>query len=151
MTTQNFPYVDRDKAGKSALMPYLPVELSNDGNATEVLALVDSGSTLNVLSNEAGLALGLDWSRQLIPVRLAGNLSSAEAYGVVLHARVHGFDPVRLAFAWTANPNVPTILGQTNFFAEFDVAFFRSQSLFTVSKPNDGSPGTPPTDPASDG
>jgi hypothetical protein len=38
----------------------------------------------------------------------------------------------RLVFAWTRAPSVPVILGQVNFFMEFDVCFYRSRSLFEV-------------------
>jgi len=39
---------------------------------------------------------------------------------------------VRLAFAWTQTDNVPTLLGQVNFFLEFDACFFRSREEFEV-------------------
>ena len=42
------------------------------------------------------------------------------------------FLPVRLAFAWVKSPGVPLILGQTNFFLEFDVCFYRSKLEFVV-------------------
>jgi hypothetical protein len=45
---------------------------------------------------------------------------------------VSKFAPVRLAFAWTQATEVPLILGQVNFFLEFDVCFFRSQDMFEV-------------------
>ena len=40
---------------------------------------------------------------------------------------------VRLAFAWTQAENVPLLLGQVNFFMEFDTCFYRSQLAFDVS------------------
>lgn len=42
------------------------------------------------------------------------------------------FTPARLAFAWTKSTQVPVILGQVNFFMEFDVCFYRSQLAFDV-------------------
>lgn len=42
------------------------------------------------------------------------------------------FPTIDLAFAWTQAPNVPLILGQANFFFEFDVCFFRARSEFEV-------------------
>jgi len=36
-------------------------------------------------------------------------------------------------FAWTRAENVPLILGQVNFFMEFDVCFYRSQLAFNLS------------------
>ncbi len=38
----------------------------------------------------------------------------------------------RLAFAWVNTPNMPLILGQTNFLMEFDVHFYRSRLEFEI-------------------
>jgi hypothetical protein len=35
-------------------------------------------------------------------------------------------------FAWVKRPKTPLILGQTNFFLEFDVCFYRSKMEFEV-------------------
>lgn len=47
-------------------------------------------------------------------------------------AEIGTFRPVRLAFAWVKLANAPLILGQTNFFMEFDVHFYRSRLEFAV-------------------
>jgi hypothetical protein len=47
-------------------------------------------------------------------------------------AEITGFPRTRLAFAWSQNDNVPVILGQMNFFLEFDVCFYRSQLEFEI-------------------
>ena len=65
-------------------------------------------------------------------VLLAGNLARFEARAVVIAAQVNSFPTVDLAFAWTQAPNVPLILGQANFFFEFDVCFFRARSEFEI-------------------
>ena len=39
---------------------------------------------------------------------------------------------MRLAFAWTNSNDLPVILGQVNFFFEFDVCFLRSRLLFEI-------------------
>jgi len=52
------------------------------------------------------------------------------AYGLIVTATVARFPPV--PFAWTLEENVPLILGQVNFFLEFDVCFFRSQGIFEI-------------------
>jgi hypothetical protein len=98
----------------------------------EAKGLVDSGSTLNVLPYDVGVKLGFEWEHQTIPVPLTGNLRESEARAVLLWGRVGNFPPVRLAFAWTQNAHVPLILGQANFFMEFDVCLFRSRWAFEV-------------------
>ncbi len=35
-------------------------------------------------------------------------------------------------FAWADSNDVPVLLGQTNFFMEFNVCFYRSQNYFEV-------------------
>jgi hypothetical protein len=48
-------------------------------------------------------------------------------------AEIETFPPTELLFAWTLSPNDPLILvGQTNFFLEFDVCFYRSRSEFEI-------------------
>jgi hypothetical protein len=126
-----------DTAGKSALRPMLPITLSYRGQAQEVMALVDSGADVNVLPYLLGIDLGLVWTEQSTTVALSGNFSNYEARGVVLSAAVGEFPPVQLAFAWSKVERIPVILGQNNFFQEFDIGFFRSQNAFQIY-PNGG-------------
>ncbi len=129
---QQFPYVPRDpslgNAGASR-RPMLPVTLIGVQTRT-VSGLVDSGSAINVLPYGLGVQLGLDWDHQTRAVELSGNLAAVEARVVVLSAVIGGFPPVRLAFGWARTDEVSVILGQVNFFMEFDVCFFRSRSVF---------------------
>jgi hypothetical protein len=64
---------------------------------------------------------------------LTGNLAQYEARVVVMQARVGQFEAAQLVFAWTTASQVPLILGQVNFFMEFDVCFYRSQLYFAVT------------------
>lgn len=47
--------------------------------------------------------------------------------------REQGFATTKLAFAWTQAENVPLILGQTNFFLEFEVCFYRAKGQFEIT------------------
>jgi hypothetical protein len=95
-------------------------------------ALVDSGAAINVLPYSLGVQLGFNWNRENKQVELSGNLAAVEARVVVVSATVGAFAPLRLAFGWAKTDSVSVILGQVNFFLEFDVCFFRSQSVFEV-------------------
>ena len=97
----------------------------------EVVGLVDSGATVNVLPYEAGVRLGQIWDYRKANIRLSGNLGNFPAMPVVTVAKIGDFEPVRLVFAWVKT-DVPLILGQTNFFMEFDVCFYRSKSEFEI-------------------
>ncbi len=131
--SQRFPYVEIDPSlGAASALPYAPIALELDGNVANVSALVDSGAALSVLPYDVGVQLGAVWEQHTIPVQLAGNLANSDARAILVMATIGQFTPVRLAFAWTRNNQVPVILGQVNFFMEFDVCFFRSQLAFEV-------------------
>jgi hypothetical protein len=134
LPTERFEYVEADPTlGSASALPYMPITLQFGGHEVRVSALVDSGSTLNVLPYDVGLQPGAVWERQTVPVRLGGNIADSEARAVLVHGRIGRFAPVRLAFAWTRSNRVPVILGQTNFFLEFDVRFCRSQLSFEIT------------------
>ncbi len=66
-------------------------------------------------------------------LQLSGNLAQFEARVLILSATVGRFPSVRLVFAWTQATQIPLLLGQANFFMEFDVCFYRSQKIFEVT------------------
>ena len=113
-------------------LPRLPLILQLRDQSVEVVGLVDSGSTVNVLPYEVGLRLGASWDDSKANIRLAGSLGHLNAMPLFVTTQVGQFAPVRLAFAWVKSNEAPLILGQTNFFMEFDVCFYRSQLEFEV-------------------
>ena len=130
---QRVPYKIIDSSlGMVDRMPYLPLNLSVNGRSLSVEGLLDTGASVNVLPYELGTQLGLTWENETLSVFLAGNLARFEARAVIIAGQVSSFPTVDLAFAWTQAPNVPLILGQANFFFEFDVCFFRARSAFEI-------------------
>lgn len=130
---QQFPFVELDPAaGTLSLMPMLPLVLSRGQLATSVGGLLDTGAAINVLPHAIGLQLGAEWEQQTTSVRLTGNMAGVEARVLIASAQIGLFSPTRLAFAWAASDAMPVILGQTNFFQEFDVCFFRGRSVFEL-------------------
>lgn len=109
-------------------LPYLPINLSYQNRLVTVTGLLDTGSTVNVLPYQIGVQLGLVWEQQTTAVRLTGNLAKLPAKGVIITGQLESFEPVELAFAWTQAEGMSVILGQVNFFMEFDVCFFGSQA-----------------------
>lgn len=118
--------------GEASLMPYLPITLVSDQKEVKTSGLVDSGASVNALPYSLGLQLGLTWNQQEEPIHLSGNLARVEARGVMLTANISDFEPVRLAFAWAKSDDFPLILGQMNFFLEFEVCFFRAEQAFEI-------------------
>lgn len=113
-------------------MAYLPLTLSLNGQSLNAEGLLDTGASVNVLPYKLGQQLGLIWEDETLSVILAGNLARFEARAVIVDAQVSSFPRVNLAFAWTQATDVPLILGQANFFFEFEVCFFRARSEFEV-------------------
>jgi hypothetical protein len=134
---EQFPYLPRDPAlGNASLAPMLPLTLVGR-QSVAVSGLVDSGAAVNVLPFSLGVQLGLDWDQQTNSVELSGNLAAVEARVVVVSGVVGNFTPVRLAFAWAKTDTASVILGQVNFFLEFDICFFRSRAAFDI-RPKQG-------------
>jgi hypothetical protein len=113
-------------------LPRIPLTLRTGDRVAKAVGLVDSGATVNVLPYDIGLQLGAIWDDAKANLRLAGSLGSQTAMPLFATAEIDGLPTVRLAFAWIKNNNVPLILGQTNFFVEFDVCFYRSRLDFEV-------------------
>jgi len=112
----------------------LPLRLSRESNSAEMSGLLDTGASVSVLPYRVGKELGAVWERQTVKLSLTGNLAQFEARAIILSAEIGQFSPVDLAFAWTRNENVPVILGQVNFFLEFDICFFASEMFFEISR-----------------
>ncbi|GET40546.1 hypothetical protein [Microseira wollei] len=113
-------------------LPRLPLILRRNTQVVEVVGLVDSGATVNVLPYEIGIQLGAVWNEREAIIRLSGNLGNQPAMPLSVMAEIGEFAPVRLVFAWVKSANAPLILGQTNFFLEFDVCFYRSRFEFEI-------------------
>jgi hypothetical protein len=120
------------RLGDAGLLPQLPITLAHQDVSVNASGLLDTGATVNVMPYHIGVELGAIWEVEATSIRLSGNLAEYEARPIIVSAAVGSFSPVRLAFAWTQADDIPLILGQVNFFMEFDVCFYRSQRYFEV-------------------
>ena len=120
------------QAGEAGFLPQLPLILTYENQSVNASGLLDTGATVNVLPYRVGLQLGAKWDPQAPAITLTGNLAQLTARPIVVLASVGSFPSKRLAFAWTQAEDIPLILGQVNFFMEFDVCFYRSQRAFDV-------------------
>jgi hypothetical protein len=106
-------------------------------HSVDVNGLVDSGSTVNLLPLSIGLVLGGQWEEQWVLPPLTGVFGRLEVRGLLATVSNHeltGGLPVELIFAWAQRDDVPVLLGQVNFFLEFDVCFYRSEGVFDVTR-----------------
>ncbi len=128
-----FPFIEKsDEFGVSNRVPYLPLTLTYQGCSLDLLGLLDTGASINVIPYAIGRELGVIWQEQTLSIPLAGNFAPVEARGILVSGKVGQFPPVNLVFAWAESNEVPLILGRMNFFAEFDVCFYGSQLAFEV-------------------
>lgn len=133
LNAQRFPFIEKfDEFGVPNSVPYLPLTLTYQGSSLDLLGLLDTGASVNVLPYEIGRELGIVWEQQTLSIPLAGNLAPVEARGVLVLGKVGQFAPVKLVFAWAESNDAPLILGRVNFFSEFDVCFYGSQLAFEV-------------------
>lgn len=86
-----------------------------------------------MLPYPVGLELGAVWKDEEASLQLGGNLAQIPAQPLLVVAQVAKFPPVKLAFVWSRSKDVPVILGQYNFFQEFDVCFYRSRLEFEIN------------------
>lgn len=133
MNAMRFRYSTSDST-QSELdsLPRLPLVLSQGQKVVNAIGLVDSGATVNVLPYRLGIQLGAIWDDRRATIRLAGNLGNVAAQPLFPVVGIGEFPPIRLAFAWSRSDDMPLILGQMNFFMEFEVCFYRSQLEFEV-------------------
>ena len=116
-------------------LPFIEISLASSSHNIMRSALVDSGSTINILPYEDGLDLGLSWKEQRVLLKDEGFLKGMPVYAVLITAQFSTFSPVQLAFAWTrkSRDEIRLILGQTNFFQHFKVNFEGREGTFSIT------------------
>ena len=114
------------------LRPLVPIVLARGSRSLSELGLVDSGADACVLPYSMGLRLSLDWNTQPALPSPGGVVGNTPGRGAMLEATIQPFPPVRLGFLWLQRDDLPLILGQANFFMEFDVCFFRARGVFQL-------------------
>jgi len=128
-----YPYVQLiPSIGAAGWMPMLPVTLDHNGTALAAAALVDSGASLNIIPYQLGVQLGGNWNQYPGSLPLGGVFANYPAKPLFLDVRIGTFPPVQLSFGWTQAPTARLLLGQMNFFLEFDVCFYRTRGEFHV-------------------
>jgi hypothetical protein len=128
-----FPFQPKNPAaGDFTFAPLMPFRLTHGAISEDVVGLLDTGASTNALPYDIGLKFGLDWD--MLPVRftVGGSAGGIPAKGLPLTAHIAHLPPVTLVFAWAKSNALPVLLGQVNFFMEFDVCFFRQRGVFEV-------------------
>jgi hypothetical protein len=113
-------------------MPLLPLRFVGDGGEVEALALIDSGSPVNLLPRSLGDKVGLRWQDAPYIGALGGAFPESEARAARVQVRLAQFPALTLRFAWLVNDLAPCILGQYDFFMRFTVRFRRAEQQFDL-------------------
>jgi hypothetical protein len=119
--------------GDVTRLPLLTLDLTNGQRIRQVTGLVDSGAMVSVLPFQIGIDLGAEWNPNATDISLGGRFRGVPAMALTLAGRVGPYPAVNLYFAWIQSNDVPLILGEYNFFQEFDVHFYRSQFEFEIN------------------
>ena len=114
-------------------LPRIPIILRREGHTIETVGLVDSGATISVMPWDIWQQLGAIWEDNQAIIQITGNLGRQPAIPLFVMAQIGDIPPIRLGFAWIKKLDTVLILGQTNFFMEFDVCFYRSKMEFEVN------------------
>ena len=113
--------------------PLLPVQLISMIASVRTLALVDSGADINVLPYSVGVQLGLNWHEQSSELAIRGARGQGEGYAVLLGLKFGTFPIAEQPFAWLDSDDYPLILGQANFFTDYNICFYFQQLQFEIN------------------
>lgn len=132
--SERFQYVLKPGGnGPVDMFPLLPMRLALGSRAIDVMALIDSGATISSLPYDLGLTFGQSWNRLPQQLFVGGAHGSAPAKRLDLMATIGSLPPRLLAFAWVNTNNYPLVLGNADFFFNFDVTLCRRHSYFDIS------------------
>lgn len=122
------PYITNPRfADDDIARPFVPVILRLGGNEIQELAMIDSGADVSVLPYRVGVNLGALWEDQDEVLVVAGLTEDLESRDITLNLTIGTLPRIMVPFAWTARDDLPVILGQSGFFSQFDICFFRSR------------------------
>lgn len=113
------------------LLPWITVDImTNERLLPGVRAVVDSGTSVNLLPHHVGLSLGLEWGSPIFPN--IGKVRGRDCVGVKLGLGVKEFGAYVMRFAWSPDNDIPVLLGQVDFFQHFGIYFEASEQYFTL-------------------
>jgi hypothetical protein len=127
MKTAHFNYLELSPGN---VLPFLRMNISAVQKVS-VIALVDSGASINLLPYSVGQALGFDWESAETGPPISGTVQS-ESRIVKAKVTIGSLDEVELSFCWIKHDNVRLLLGHNDFFAHFTVCFLTRELKFSL-------------------
>jgi hypothetical protein len=135
MKTQSYTYTPHVRTGSIdySYRPLLEVEVGGPHQSRRFKALVDSGTDVTVMDSVIAELLGLATDDRT-PATVSGVGQSQIGFIAPVSIKVERFpDKVfnfEVIFVESLSNNFDIILGQQDFFANFNVTFKRSQNIF---------------------
>ena len=127
MKTAHFNYLELSPGN---VLPFLRMTIGAFEEVS-VIALVDSGASVNLLPYSVGQALRFDWDTTEVGPPITGTIQS-ESRMVKAKVTVGSLDAVELSFCWIKHDNARLLLGHNDFFAHFTVCFLTRERKFSL-------------------
>ncbi len=114
-------------------LPLLKVRLSHKNQSIKVNALVDSGANASIFHSSLAEALGLDLSSGLKQEFFGISGHGITAYFHLVKLQIVGsLDELELAVAFTESDGVGALLGQADFFQNYQIKFERYKEQMEI-------------------
>lgn len=138
MEPQRYSYTAQIRRGSIdySYRPLIDVEVGGESESRSFKALVDSGTDVTIMDNAIAELLGIS-SENRKSAQLSGVGESKEGFIAPVSLRVEKFpDRVynfEVIFVENLSNNFEIILGQQDFFLNFDITFQKSKNTFYLT------------------
>ncbi len=136
MDWKEYPYIGHLSNQLSGLsyMPLVELELHGLTGTHRASALIDSGSEASMMDMEIAEALGIKIPEHL-PITVSGVSGSKRGFSSPVSFKVEGFDDVfTFTVIFVSEPSFDIVLGQQDFFRNFDIEFLRNEGIFRLKR-----------------
>ena len=133
MTPARFPLAPQPR-GRTPVASTVdvPLTLELGAESVSVIGRLEPMAAVSVIPHGVGLRLGATWTGHTVPIAVPGRRTAVLAAPLTVRGTVAPFPPVILFFAWADTDKVPLVLGQTNFFQQYDICFHLARSHVEV-------------------
>ena len=140
MEEQSYGYTAQTQFGNIdfTYRPLVAVEVGGETETRTVKALVDSGTDITMIDKTIADLLGIHYSTRDI-ARASALGTETEEFLAPVSLKIDRFDRVfnfKVLFVENLSHNFEIILGQQDFFQNFDVTFKKSQNKFYLQSIN---------------
>jgi Aspartyl protease len=135
MELQSYPYTAQVRRGHIdfAYRPFVDIEVGGEKTSRTFKALVDSGTDVTVMDTVIAELLGIE-STNRVSATLSGVGDSKKGFIAPVSLKVDKFQHktfnFEVIFVENLSNNFEIILGQQDFFQNFNVTFKKSEKLF---------------------